>query len=47
MGRKDRRKGRRFLTEVNMKTKKLMIMIMSIVMAFGMMMFFAACTETD
>ena len=30
-----------------MKTKKLMIMIMSIVMAFGMMMFFAACTETD
>ena len=30
-----------------MKTKKLMILIMSIVMAFGMMMFFAACTETD
>lgn len=30
-----------------MKTKKLMIMIMSIVMAFGMMMFFASCTETD
>ena len=30
-----------------MKTKKLMILIMSIVMAFGMMMFFAACDETD
>ena len=30
-----------------MKTKKLMILIMSIVMAFGMMMFCAACTETD
>ena len=30
-----------------MKTKKLMILIMSIVMAFGMMMFFSACTETD
>ena len=47
MGRKDRLKGRRFLTEVKMKTKKLMILIMSIVMAFGMMMFFSACTETD
>ena len=30
-----------------MNTKKLMILIMSIVMAFGMMMFFSACTETD
>lgn len=30
-----------------MKTKELMILIMSIVMAFGMMMFFAACSETD
>ena len=30
-----------------MKTKELMILIMSIVMAFGMMMFFSACTETD
>lgn len=30
-----------------MKIKKLMILIMSIVMAFGMMMFFSACTETD
>jgi len=30
-----------------MKAKKLMILIMSIVMAFGMMMFFSACTETD
>ena len=47
MGRKDRLKGRRFLTEVKMKTKKLMILIMSIVMAFGMMLFFSACDETD
>ena len=30
-----------------MKLKKLMIIMMSIVMAFGMMMFFAACTETE
>ena len=29
-----------------MKTKKLMILIMSIVMAFGMMIFIAACSET-